>query len=64
LDGAQLSGNDVEGFNNLWGCDLSLFESSMVFSSLLSELFFLLGQDFQLCDLVGNVGLEEIDFTL
>jgi hypothetical protein len=61
LDGAQLGGNDVEGFNDLGGGGFSRFEVFVVLGSGVSEDLLLLVEDVQLGGLVLNLGLEEVE---
>lgn len=58
LDGAKLGGNDVEGFNDLGGVELSLFELGMIVGSLFNEGLLLFVEDVELQLLVHDFGFE------
>lgn len=64
LDGTELGGNNVEGFDDLGGLDHSLFEGSVVISSGLTESLLLFVEDVELLLLVDDVSLQLVDLVL
>lgn len=58
LDGAKLGGNDVEGFNDLGGVELSLLEGGMIVGSLFNEGLLLFVEDIELQLLVHDFSFK------